>query len=292
MVARDQWAEWLLGRSFGNDPEVRTQSLEELGEVREKVLDNARLAEGETLLDVGCGDGLIGFGALDRGAGVVVFSDISTDLLDTCRATARDLGVVGRCSFLLASATKLGEIADSSVDVVTTRSVLIYVREKEQALREFHRVLRSGGRLSLFEPINRLSNFLTAYDVAPVQVLADRVRAVFKRIQPPQSDPMLDFDERDLVDLADRAGFQEVYLQLELKVKPPQPRKWETFLSTAGNPKLPTYGEAMEQALTREEQERLSSQLRPLVEEGHGRARIAVAYLYAKKNGDSTRVQP
>jgi SAM-dependent methyltransferase len=37
---------------------------------------------------------------------------------------------------------------------VTTRSVLIYVQHKDAAFREFHRVLRPGGRVSIFEPIN------------------------------------------------------------------------------------------------------------------------------------------
>src|SRR5438067_10981861 len=66
---------------------------EDLVPVREKVLDRAWLAEGETLLDVGCGEGMIGFGALERGAGHVVFSDISDDLLDFCREAADGLGV-------------------------------------------------------------------------------------------------------------------------------------------------------------------------------------------------------
>jgi len=38
--------------------------------------------------------------------------------------------------------------------VVTTRSVLIFVQHKHAAFREFHRVLRPGGRVSIFEPIN------------------------------------------------------------------------------------------------------------------------------------------
>jgi SAM-dependent methyltransferase len=41
-----------------------------------------------------------------------------------------------------------------SVEVVTTRSVLIFVQHKDAAFREFHRVLRPGGRVSIFEPIN------------------------------------------------------------------------------------------------------------------------------------------
>jgi SAM-dependent methyltransferase len=59
-----------------------------------------------------------------------------------------------RCRFVLASAESLTGIADASVDVVTTRSVLIYVKDKAAALREFYRVLRPGGRISVFEPVN------------------------------------------------------------------------------------------------------------------------------------------
>src|SRR5216110_2745948 len=119
---------------------------EELVPVRDKVLERAGLAKGETLLDVGCGEGMIGFGALERGAGHVVFSDISQDLLDFCRELASELGASERCSFVKGPAQDLDGLDDGSVDVVTTRSVLIYVPEKEQAFREFFRVLRPSGR--------------------------------------------------------------------------------------------------------------------------------------------------
>src|SRR5438093_5336521 len=152
---RDIWAQWLAVHRYGGDPEVRARMLEETREFRKKVLERADLAEGETLLDVGCGEGLIGFGALERGAGHVVFSDISDDLLDFCRGAAEAAGVADRCSFVQAGAEELEGVADESVDVVTTRSVLIYVRDKEGAFCEFARVLRSAGRVSLFEPINR-----------------------------------------------------------------------------------------------------------------------------------------
>ena len=133
------------------------QTLAYLYPVRDRVLDHAHLREGETVLDVGSGDGLIAFGALERvgPSGTVIFSDISQDLLDHAHTLAEQMGVLDRCRFLRATADDLAAIADSSVDVVTARSVLIYVTDKPRAFAEFFCVLRSGGRISLFEPINR-----------------------------------------------------------------------------------------------------------------------------------------
>jgi arsenite methyltransferase len=212
--------------------------------VRERVLDRAELAEGETLLDVGCGDGLIAFGAVERGAGLVIFGDISQDLLDESRRIAEELDVLDRCRFLLAPADDLHEVADESVDVVTTRSVLIYVDDKESAFREFHRVLRPGGRVSLFEPINRLNRFLDAYDVAGVRELDDRVKAVFRELMPPETDPMLNFDDRDLVDLAERAGFERVHLILDVETSSPEPAPWDAVVDMPPNPRVPSLREA------------------------------------------------
>ena len=144
---------------FGGDPAARERLLAELlYPVRDTVLDKAGLQPGDTVLDVGTGDGLIAFGALEwlGPSGHVVFSDISQDLLDHCRAAAAAEGLLDRCRFVLASADSLDGIADASVDVVTTRSVLIYVQDKAEALRAFYRVLRPGGRISVFEPIDVL----------------------------------------------------------------------------------------------------------------------------------------
>ncbi len=284
--SRDIWAEWLAERRSGGDADARRQVLEKLGGVRDKLLDRAELAEGETLLDVGCGEGLIGFGALERGAGRVVFSDISDDLLDFCRDTAEALEVSERCGFVPAAADDLADISDSSVDVVTTRSVLIYVSDKARAFAEFFRVLKPGGRVSLFEPINSFgmdeADCFWAYPSDGLSHLARRIERVFRAIQPP-SDPMLDFDERDLIRFAEEAGFFPIELELGAEIRPIDPVPWHVFLNSSGNPKIPTFAEAMDQALTPEERDQVAEHLRPLVEQGKGVWRMAHAYLTAVK---------
>ncbi len=293
---RDQWAEWLLNRRYGGDPEQHKSDLTFLYEFRDRVLKNADITGGETLLDIGAGDGLIAFGALDLLGrhGRVIFSDISQDLLDHSRALAGEMGVLDRCQFLMAPAEDLDALEDASVDVVTTRSVLIYVEDKKQAFEEFHRVLKPGGRLSIFEPINNFKqpeppHLFRGFDVTPVQDLAQKVWAVYKRRQPMDTDPMFNFDERDLFDLADEAGFEEVHLNFEASVRTGHPYgldevdSWEAFARRAGNPKAPTLEEAMNEALAPEEAELFAAHLRPLVESGWYRLPFADAYLRAVK---------
>ena len=294
--ARDRWAEWVLRRQHGGKVGMEhTSDSAFLRSLRDRVLGNAGLVGGETVLDVGAGDGLISFGALDLvgEGGRVVFSDVSEDLLDHSRSLAKEMGVLDRCTFLLAPATDLSVLGDGFVDVVTTRSVLIYVDDKRGAFEEFHRVLAPGGRLSIFEPINSFGyppppDRFVGYGVAPVQDLARKVSSVYERAQPPRIDPMLNFDERDLFRLAAEAGFDEIHLDYEAGIRTgyahgEEPPRWEDFLNSSGNPRIPTLREAMQEVLTPREAERFSAHLRPLVEAGEQRLPVAVAYLRAVK---------
>jgi arsenite methyltransferase len=286
VASTDHWADWIRTRRTGGDAAYEARMLEQLAVVRDRVLDHAELQPGETLLDVGCGNGLIGFGGLARNAKEVVFADISRPLLDDCQQLAAAAGLLERSRFVEAAAEDLAGIDDASVDVVTTRSVLIYVEDKEQAFREFHRVLRPGGRLSLFEPINRFGiterRETWGFELNGGRELLAKVSEVFMAIQP-ESDPMVDFDERDLLRQVESARFFPIRLTFEAEITPHEARSWETFLHSSWNPKVPTLHEAMDQALTPEERAALVAELRPLVEQGRGVWRMAHAYLWAVK---------
>lgn len=288
--SRDIWAAWLIERRFGGDEEFARQSLDFLGKVRDRVLDNASLEPSQTLLDLGSGDGLIPFGALDRlGAnGRVIFSDLSRDLLAHTRDIAGSAGVLDRCRFVEMPADDLSPIEDASVDVVTTRSVLIYVDDKQRAFDEIHRVLRPGGRLSIFEPINSFNwpepgDRFQGFDISPVQDIADKLKAGYEESFPTDDNSMLNFTERDLVAFADNAGFSEVHMTLEVEAGNPPPMKWDTYLHTAWNPHMPTLHEAMQHALSEDEIEQFTAHLRPLVEHGPRCWTTAWAYLWAVK---------
>jgi len=288
---KDIWSQWLLKRRFSGDREqMKATLINFLYPVRDRVLKNANLNDGKILLDVGCGDGLIAFGALEKfNMQKVIFSDISQDLLDYSQSLASEMQVLDRCEFVRASADDLSSIPDESVDTVTTRSVLIYVSAKQKAFGEFFRVLRPGGRLSIFEPINRFawpeqSHLFSGYDVTPILAITAKVRVLYERLQPVDTDSMLNFDERDLILFAEKTGFKEIHLELEVDVKPPTTiGDWEAFIKIAPNPKIPTLQEAIQQTLTPEEAEKFIAHLRPLVESKQGTTRSSLAYLWAVK---------
>jgi SAM-dependent methyltransferase len=287
-VPRDRWAEWILSRRFGGEESAAAGMLGQLAKVRDRVLDRAELREGETLLDVGCGDGLIAFGALERGAGRVIFSDVSQDLLDVCRELASD---EARAEFVRAAAEDLSAIGDESVDVVTTRSVIIYVSEKLRAFSEFRRVLRPGGRLSMFEPINRFSEFkrdgqFLGIEMGELSELANRFRDRYNAMAGDEG-PMVDFDERELLQFALDAGFDGADIVYEARIERGtlwgrEPPPLERILKTAPNPNAPTLEEVLLAELDVEERERFLAYLRPRYEAHEMTGRFAVAYLRAR----------
>ncbi|HWG12896.1 MAG TPA: DHA2 family efflux MFS transporter permease subunit [Streptosporangiaceae bacterium] len=286
----DRWRRWLVDGRAGDDANREHLLTTFLYPLRDELLNRALIQPGETVLDVGTGSGLIGYGALDRvgPSGKVIFSDISADLLGHCRAAVTAEGLIDQCDFLQASADDLFGLTNSFVDVVTTRSVLAYVPDKAAALREFHRVLRPGGRAVLVEPITRVQagrdSFL-GYDLRPVAAVAAKLTAYYSGLAPAAGESPLGFDDQDLLDLAEAAGFGEIHLELRVDVRssrPPCP--WDRFLRMSPNPLLPTVGQVLSEALDEDETAQLTSYLRPLVESGTGRRRQSLAGLAAVKS--------
>jgi ubiquinone/menaquinone biosynthesis C-methylase UbiE len=251
---RDKWAQWLVEERFEGCSQAEIdEALASLGDVRERVLDRARLERDDTVLDVGTGTGLLVFGALDRlGAdGSVIALDVSVDCLEELRAACED----ARVAYLVGDAEVL-PLPDESVDVVTTRSVLIYVREKAVAAREFFRVLRPGGRVSIFEPVNRRNTPL--WEVVDFGDLAERVTADFHRRWPPDH-PMQDFDAEDMADWFHEAGFDDVDADVVVSSVTVTP---DAVLHGHGAPGSPSLVDAWQEEFSPDEVARLEAAVR------------------------------
>jgi arsenite methyltransferase len=291
-VKGDVWKQWLLHRRNPGE-EAKTFHDEYFRNIREEVLDNADVKEGETVLDVGTGTGLVALGALERvgAGGKVIFSDISEDCLEHCSSFIESIAMSDRCEFIVAAIEDLSAIPDVSVDVVTTRSVLIYSGEKQKAFSEFHRVLKPGGRLSMFEPINRyISNAnegtYNGFDMTPVAELMQKVRQALDDHYPAKASTMLDFDERDLIRFGEDVGFQQVHLELKIQVVRARRANWDQFLNSAPNPLALSLQEAVDRALSEEEKSVFLGFMKQTFDTTKISNRTAHAFLAAMKAED------
>ena len=125
---------------------------------RDRLLDGLALRGDETVLDVGCGRGLLLIGAAKRlttgkavGVDIWQAEDLSGNRPEATLENARLEGVAERVEVKDGDARRL-PFADGTFDVIVTKEVLhnIYnAAERDTAVREIARVLRPGGRLFL-----------------------------------------------------------------------------------------------------------------------------------------------
>jgi SAM-dependent methyltransferase len=173
-----------------------------LNAVRDRILVLATVGPGERVVDVGSGTGLLGLKALDLVGpkGMVIFLDISMPALSATLAQASSESAI----FVAGDAVHC-PIRDGWADVVVMRSVLIYIPDRRAAAREIARVLRPGGRLAFFEPINRRMEpvvDMTAFDdVAEAYARGKDIN------------PLTNFEAPDLVSAFRDAGFASVDLE-------------------------------------------------------------------------------
>jgi ubiquinone/menaquinone biosynthesis C-methylase UbiE len=113
------------------------------------MLEMAASVPGARVLDVACGTGLVTLRAapLAGPKGSVVGADISEQMVAAARERAIAHGF-GNVRFERMDAEEL-KFPDGSFDIVLCALGLMYVPDPLKAIREFHRVLRSGGRAAV-----------------------------------------------------------------------------------------------------------------------------------------------
>ncbi|MFM0631797.1 class I SAM-dependent methyltransferase [Paraburkholderia xenovorans] len=270
----------------------------EIAQIADRVLDAAQLGSGMTLVDVGSGDGLVAFRAIDRvGPSLRVFlTDVSASLLQHSESVATQRGIRDQRTFLQCSAEALRDIAEASVDVVTTRAVLAYLPDKIAVLREFRRILKPGGRVSIAEPIRRDD----AFEASSLKKFVDalptgsddqffRLLHRWRSTQFPDTEesisknPMTNYSERDLVRYALDTGFTDIHMEFHIDVAPSQVTSWDVLLRTSPLPWAPPLGKLPLEQFTVEERRFFEQVFRPRVESCQLFGAERIAYLSARK---------
>lgn len=116
----------------------------------EVMADAAQVQVGDRVLDAGCGvGGSSCWLAQQRGATVVGITLVPNQV-ERARVIAERRGVADKTTFQVADYSRI-PYPDASFDVVWAQESLCHGADKAATYREFHRVLRPGGRLVIAE---------------------------------------------------------------------------------------------------------------------------------------------
>lgn len=140
MEVYDKKAAAKIERSY-QTPEIINQ--------RMRTLAALGLRRGESVLDAGCGTGLLlemeakAVDSPGRAEGV----DFSNDMLDVARQRCAELPQVK----LQQGSVESLDFEDQSFDALSCTQTLLYVENYQQALQEFYRLLKPHGRIAIVE---------------------------------------------------------------------------------------------------------------------------------------------
>ena len=112
------------------------------------------LQEGETLLDMGCGEGRHSIGGLIETSANIIGLDLCLKDVQTAKERLNDFDIAGLttvCNFGVANIVNI-PFQESSLDAVICSEVLEHVDSPNQSVQELIRVLKPGGIMALSVP--------------------------------------------------------------------------------------------------------------------------------------------
>ena len=211
------WTQWLKQNRFaGQTPEMMEQTIKWLEAVRDVILVYAEIMPHETVIDIGCGTGLLAFKALEMQncQGRVIFSDKFQDCLDDCKSVLDEYGILKGYEFLLSPCEHLA-LPESTVHKALMRSVLVHIVNKQPAISEIYRILKPGGKFCAFEPIIRSNTrYWEILDPMYIEKYDDFKKVENEMMENPL-DSLCNFDEKTLKMNLEIAGFSVPDVKLQ-----------------------------------------------------------------------------
>ena len=120
--------------------------------ILQQYLDAMDIDAAGTVLDIGCGTGVVSRGIAGRPGftGRITGIDLSPALIATGARLAAEEGVAARITFRVGDTRGL-DLADGAFDAVIAHTLLSHVSDPLAVVKEIARVTRPGGMIGIFD---------------------------------------------------------------------------------------------------------------------------------------------
>lgn len=196
------------------------------------LIQHAKPQLGERVLDIACGTGIVARNVAPRVGrqGIVIGLDVNPDMISMARAAAEQDHLA--IEWHTGPAEQL-PFSDGNFDLVLCQFGLMFFTDRHAALKEMHRVLRTGGCvvLSVWQGMDRHPFYQILHEVSQRHLGKSSVQAVFS---------LGDSDE--LRKLLKDSGFQYVEIEpMSITARFPNAEEflaWEIDVDPAETPAL------------------------------------------------------
>jgi S-adenosylmethionine-dependent methyltransferase len=168
---------------------------------------HALLPETSKILDAGGGTGFYSLPLAARGHDVTVL-DLSREMLVVAEEESMRLGLADRVQTMLGDMEETG-LPSSGFDVTMCHLALCHANDPLRALREFNRVLRDDGLLSLVVENSLFFSMAEAYK-GNLALALERLKQRDLRVQLSCLGSLRTFSRDEIISLLDEAGFKPI----------------------------------------------------------------------------------
>jgi ubiquinone/menaquinone biosynthesis C-methylase UbiE len=139
----EQTKEWF--REWANEYDQTLGKIKRHHEMLDLAVEMSDIKDGERILDIGCGTGLLSLKFLEAADCMVSGIDLSDDMLNVFKYKIDKLNLTDQIKIKSGDAANLG-FEDSTFDVIASTVTLHHVVDKQPVIDKIHRILKPKGR--------------------------------------------------------------------------------------------------------------------------------------------------
>jgi len=135
--------EWF--RQWSNEYDQTLGKIKRHHEMLDLAVEMSKVKDEESVLDVGCGTGLLSLKFLEAAKCTITGVDLSEDMLNIWKEKIDTLDLADRVAIKSGNAANL-EFKDSSFEIIASTVTLHHVQDKQPAIDKIYKLLKPGGR--------------------------------------------------------------------------------------------------------------------------------------------------